>query len=338
MLPSNYYILLENYYKLYMSNMKNLYGILSLSIFVSCADQVKEKPIEGKVEREQVTVVTKVPGKIARILVEEGDFVRAGDTLAILNIPEVDAKEEQAKGALQSADAQYNMAVKGATKGQLVQLQAKVDGLKEQYEFAKKSISRLEALLQDSLIPQQKYDETYAKYQGAKNQYLAAQAEMAEARGGARQEQQIMALGQKERALGAMSEVNVAAREKYVIAPQDMSVETINLKVGELAMAGYPIVNGFLDRSTYFRFTLPENQIGKLQKGAVVTVEIPYRSNEKVSAKIVSVKALNSYANIASAYPDFDPQQAVFELKVVPEDMAGTKDLLTKTLVVLHTN
>ncbi|ULT22502.1 hypothetical protein KUH03_24265 [Sphingobacterium sp. E70] len=47
---------------------------------------------------------------------------------------------------------------------------------------------------------------------------------------------------------------------------------------------------------------------------------------------------MNSYANIASAYPDFDPQQAVFELKIVPEDMAGTKDLLTKTLVVLQAN
>src|SRR5690606_29824060 len=253
-------------------------------------------------------------------------------------IPEVDAKEEQAKGALQSADAQYNMAVKGATKGQLVQLQAKVDGLKEQYEFARKSIGRLEALLLDSLIPQQKYDETYAKYQGAKNQYLAAQAELEEARNGARREQQIMALGQKERALGAVSEVNVAAQEKYVIAPQDMSVETINLKTGELAMAGYPIINGYLDRSTYFRFTLPENQIGNLQKGGAVEVEIPYLNHKKVSAKVVSIKALNAYANIASAYPDFDPQLAVFELKVVPEDAAGTKDLLTKTLVILHAN
>ncbi len=321
-----------------MSKMKNLYGILSLSIFVSCTNQVKEKAIEGKVEREQVTVVTKVPGKIAKLLVEEGDFVHAGDTLAILSIPEVDAKEEQAKGALQSADAQYNMAVKGATKGQLVQLQAKVDGLKEQYEFAKKSIGRLDALLQDSLIPQQKYDETYAKYQGAKNQYLAAQAELAEAKGGARKEQQMMALGQKERALGAVSEVNVAAQEKYVIAPQDMSVETINLKVGELAMAGYPIINGFLDRSTYFRFTLPENQIGKVQKGGSVDVEIPYLNHKKVKAKVISIKALNSYASIASAYPDFDPQQAVFELKVVPVDAAEAKDLLTKTLVVLHAN
>src|SRR5690606_28714615 len=137
----------------YMSNMKNLCGLLPVLIFVACSEGVKEKPIEGKVEREQVSVVTKVPGKIAKIFVEEGDLVHAGDTLAILSIPEVDAKEEQAKGALQSADAQYNMAVKGATKGQLVQLQAKVDGLKEQYEFARKSIGRLEALLLDSLIP-----------------------------------------------------------------------------------------------------------------------------------------------------------------------------------------
>jgi len=321
-----------------MSNMKNLYGIMFLSIFVSCTNQVKEKPIEGKVEREQVTVVTKVPGKIDKIFVAEGDFVHAGDTLAILSIPEVDAREEQARGALQSADAQYNMAVKGATKGQLLQLQAKVDGLKEQYEFAKKSIGRLEVLLQDSLISEQKYDETYAKYQGAKNQYLAAQAEMAEARGGARLEQQIMALGQNERALGAVSEVDVAAKEKFLIAPQDMSVETINLRVGELAMAGYPIFNGFLNQSTYFRFTLPENKIGKLQKDGVVEVEIPYLNHRKMKAKIISIKALNSYANIASAYPDFDPQQAVFELKLVPEDVAESKDLLTKTLVVLHAN
>lgn len=93
--------------------------------------------MEGKVEREQITVVTKVPGKIEKILVSEGSMVHAGDTLAILSIPEVDAKAEQAQGALQSADAQYNMSVKGATSGQLVQLEAKVAGLKEQYEFAK---------------------------------------------------------------------------------------------------------------------------------------------------------------------------------------------------------
>ncbi|MGO3807327.1 MAG: HlyD family secretion protein, partial [Sphingobacterium sp.] len=244
--------------------MKNIYYIPIALLFFACANQAEQKPIQGKIEREQITIVTKVSGKIAELLVKEGEDVQAGDTLAVLDIPEVDAKAEQAEGALQSAHAQYDMARKGATSGQLKQLQAKVDGLKEQYEFAQKSIDRLENLLTDSLISQQRFDETYAKYQGAKNQYLAAQAEMAEASSGARLEQQIMALGQKERAKGAVAEVRVAAKEKYVLAPQDMTVESINLKIGELAVAGYPIFNGALNNSTYFRFTLPEDRVGAL--------------------------------------------------------------------------
>lgn len=316
--------------------MKNfIYLPLALLIF-SCTGKVEQKPIQGKIEREQITVVTKVPGKISKILVSEGDFVHAGDTLAILDIPEVEAKAEQASGALQSADAQYDMARKGATSGQLKQLKAKVDGLKEQYEFAQKSIHRLENLLADSLISQQRFDETYAKYQGAKNQYLAAQAEIAEAGNGARLEQQIMALGQKERAQGAVAEVRVAAKEKYILAPQDMTVESLNLKIGELAVAGYPIVNGSLAGSTYFRFTLPEDRVGAFKKGDVVDVSLPYLQGTSVKGRIVAIRALNSYANIASAYPDFETQQSLFEVKVIPEDIEGAGDLLTKALVILN--
>jgi len=317
--------------------MKQLYLILLMLLAWSCKE-VKEKPTEGKVEREQITVVTKVPGKIAKILVHEGDLVHAGDTLAILDIPEVEAKAEQAKGALQSANAQYKMAVKGATNGQLIQLRAKVDGLKEQYAFAKKSIERLDNLLKDSLVSQQKYDETYAKFQGAKNQYVAAQAELEEAEHGARYEQQVMALGQKERALGAIAEVNIAAREKYLLAPQEMSIETVNLQVGELAMAGYPIINGFIQPSTYFRFTIPENKIGKMAPGSEVTVQIPYLNNKEIAGKVMTIKALSSYANIATAYPDYDNQLALFEVKVVPHDSLAANKLLTKTLVLLRAN
>ncbi|MCY4779553.1 biotin/lipoyl-binding protein [Sphingobacterium sp. UT-1RO-CII-1] len=315
--------------------MKGIYILGVVLLFVSCGQEVVNTTFEGKVERDQITVVTKVPGKIERILVQEGDIVQAGDTLAVLDIPELDAKKEQALGALQSADAQYNMALKGATAGQLVQLQAKVAGLKEQYEFAKKSIDRLENLLKDSLISQQNFDETYAKYQGAKNQYLAAKAEIEEVSNGARYEQQVMALGQKERAQGAVSEVQIAAQEKYLIAPQLMEVESINLKIGELAMAGYPIINGSVQNSTFFRFTLPEDKVGRLKKGDEVTVSLPYLDNRQVQGRVVAIKALNSYANIATAYPDYENQLAVFEVKIIPKDNENANSLLTKTLAIL---
>lgn len=318
--------------------MKNIHLLGAMLLFLSACTEKKttEADFYGRIERDQISVVTKVPGKILEFLVEEGQQVQKGDTLALLDIPEVDAKRAQAQGAIDAADAQYQMARKGATDGQLKQLDAKVAGLKEQYEFAQKSLDRLSNLLKDSLVSQQQYDEVYAKYQGAKNQYLAAQVEREEVKSGARIEQQMMALGQRGRAQGAMGEVEVAEQEKYLIAPQDMTIETVNLKIGELALPGYPIVSGYLPSTTYFRFTVSEDKVDAFEKNKDVQIRIPYKGDKQIAGKITVIKALSSYANIATAYPDFDQQKTLFEIKIVPLQRDEMDELITQATVVVE--
>lgn len=315
--------------------MKKIYLLLVVVISAVGCGKPKAEVIQGKIEREQIGIVSKIPGKIIEIRIQEGDFVRKGDTLAILDIPEVDAKKSQAEGAVQSAKAQYDMTLKGATDNQLKQLEAKQKALKEQYELAQKSINRLSNMLKDSLVSQQMYDEAFAKYQGAQSQYLAVQAEISDVKYGARIEQQKMAFGQQERALGALQEVSVADSERYIIAPQDMTVESITLKAGELALPGYTLISGTISESTYFRFTIPESQLSKVQKGQEVTVNIVYNKSQ-VKGKVISVKALGAYANIATAYPDYEIQESLFEIKISPVDISQTKDLFTKTTVTLE--
>lgn len=315
--------------------MKKIYLLLVTVISVIGCSKPKTEVIQGKIEREQIGIVSKIPGKIIEIRIQEGDFVKKGDTLAVLDIPEVDAKKSQAEGAVQSAKAQYDMTLKGATDNQLKQLEAKQKALKEQYELAQKSINRLSNMLKDSLVSQQMYDEAFAKYQGAQSQYLAVQAEISDVKYGARIEQQKMALGQQERALGALQEVSVADSERYIIAPQDMTVESVTLKAGELALPGYTLISGTISESTYFRFTIPESRLSKVQKGQEVTVNIVYNKSQ-VKGKITSVKALGAYANIATAYPDYEIQESLFEIKISPIDVEQAKDLFTKTTVTLE--
>ncbi|WP_281239036.1 HlyD family secretion protein [Flavobacterium praedii] len=315
--------------------MKRAITILFLTLIVlSCSKPKNNSLLQGKVENEQIAIVSKIPGKIIKILVKEGDLVKKGDTLAILDIPEVDAKKSQAEGAVISAKAQYSMAVKGATDNQIKQLEAKKMGLKEQYEFAQKSINRLSNMLKDSLVSQQTFDETFAKYQGAQAQYNAVLAEIDEARKGARIEQQTMALGQQDRAYGALQEVESANKERYVIAPQDMSIETITLNLGELALPGYTLFNGYISNSTYFRFTVQESQLSGFKKGQEISVGIP-NSDKKIKGKITIIKQLGAYGNIATAYPDYELQESLFEVRISPLDINETKDLITKTTVTL---
>ncbi len=309
--------------------------IMLAATALSCQNKSEvAKVIQGKVERDELAVVSKVPGRLEKIRVHEGDYVKKGDTLAVLSIPEVEAKKAQAQGAVKSAEAQYDMSVHGATANQLKQLHAKKTALTEQYQFAKKSLARLEAMVKDSLIPQQQYDEVFVKYQGALAQLNAVNAEIADVQNGVRIEQQRMALGQKDRALGALQEAGIAENERYIIAPQDMQIETVTLKLGELALPGYTLFKGSLQQSIYFRFTIPESALKNYEKGKDVTVYIPYK-DKQVKGSIKNIKQIGAYANIATAYPDYEMQDALYEITVTPDNVTEVKDLLTKTTVTI---
>ena len=317
--------------KTYILKTLVLTSILSL---VACKSDKPDAILEGKTKKEIVSFAPKVTGRILKIYVEEGQTVKAGDTLAMLDVPEVSAKIAQAKGATAAATAQAQMAKNGATADQLRQLKAKQKGLAEQYEYAQKSFKRAQNMYKDSLLSPQSYDEIFAKLQGAKAQYDAVNAELHDVEMGTRIEKIEMALGQENQARGALQEANVAYSERYVIATNDIEIETITLNVGELATAGYALFNGYIPNTTYFRFTIPESKISKYQKGMTVNMKSTY-GNQEFSGKVVSIKQLTKYADITTAFPDYQPEDAVYEIKVIPTDRAKVNALLVNSSVTL---
>ncbi|MDR6920054.1 MULTISPECIES: HlyD family secretion protein [Chryseobacterium] len=311
--------------------------ILFAALFLlgSCGEKKENlNDSEGKTKKDVISFAPKVTGRIVKIYVTEGQTVKKGDTLAQLDVPEVSAKIAQAQGAVNAATAQEQMAKNGATADQLRQLQAKYKGLKEQYEFAQKSFKRANNMFRDSLMSPQAHDEVYAKLQGAKAQYDAVVAELDDVKRGTRVEKVEMAAGQASQARGALQEANVAYSERYVIATNDMEIETISLNTGELATAGFALFNGYIPESTYFRFTVPESAIAKYKKGQEVNMQVVY-NKENLAGNIVYIKQLTRYADITTAYPDYQLQDAVYEIKVKPKDMNKAKSILVNANVIL---
>ena len=315
--------------------MKKICLILCIGLLAGgCQSNDKKEILQGKVKRDALTIVSKYPGRIIEHYVEEGQNVQKGDTLALLDMPEVEAKKAQALGAIEAAKAQYEMALRGATNDQLAQVSAKLDAVTEQYNFAEKSYKRVEAMHQDSLVSDQKYDEVYMKYQGAKAQLEGVQAKYNEVKSGVRNEKIRMAMGTYERAKGVLQEAMVAYNERYIIAPQHMSLETIALKDGELALPGYGIITGYQLNSTYFRFTVPESKIMKYEVGESFVVSSPF-SKTDYEAKLVSIKQLTRYADITSAFPDYQLGESIYELKLVPIDENKANELYANFTVLL---
>ena len=317
-----------------MKYTSKILSVLTLLTIVSCSQKPAERAIEGKTRKDLVTFSPKVTGRILEIYVEEGQTVKAGDTLAKLDVPEVSAKIAQAKGATSAAKAQAQMARNGATADQMRQLRAKQKGLQEQYQYAQKAYNRARNMYRDSLLSPQNYDEAFAKYQGAKAQLDAANAELHDVQIGTRYEKIEMAEGQANQAMGALQEANVAYSERYVIATNDMEIETISLNKGELATAGFALFSGYIPDTIYFRFTVPESKISSYQKGKTVKMLVNYNQKE-ITGRIVSIKQLAKYADITTAFPDYNPEDAVYEIKVIPDNRGQLGNILVNSNVVL---
>lgn len=308
--------------------------IIVFAFLHACNSPKPEKKIEGKLKKEVISFAPKIPGRILEIYVEEGQVVEIGDTLALLDIPEVDAKIKQAEGATQTAQMQAQMAKNGATKDQMRQLNAKQKGLKEQYEYARKSYLRAQNMYKDSLLSPQNFDEISAKYHGAKAQLDAVNAEVNDVFSGTRYEQLGMAEGQASQARGALQEAKVASSERYIIATNAMEIETITLRKGELATAGFALFNGYIPQSTYFRFTIPESKIGSFEKGKSIQMKSTF-GDSTFSGTIQTIKQLTKYADITTAFPDYKPEEAIYEIKVKPEDQSQVSKLLVNSNVEL---
>ena len=118
--------------------------------------------IQGQVEVSEYHVSSKVPGRILELRVKEGDFVKVGDTLAILDAPEVRAKMEQAQSAENAAAAQEEMARNGARQEQIQGAFQLMQQAKAGLEIAEKSYRRVQRLYDEGVMSAQKRDEAYA--------------------------------------------------------------------------------------------------------------------------------------------------------------------------------
>ena len=199
--------------------------------------------IQGQVDVTEYRVSSKVPGRILELRVKEGDYVRVGDTLAILDAPDVMAKMTQAQGAENAAAAMEEMARNGARREQVRGAYEVLQQAKAGLEIAQKSYNRVQRLFDEGVMTAQKRDEAFANYKAMEAQMKAAQSQYDMAKNGARREEKLAAAAQVHRAQGAVAEVSSYINETVQIAQTAGEVSEIYPKTGELVGTGAPIMS-----------------------------------------------------------------------------------------------
>ena len=273
--------------------------------------------IQGQVEVSEYRVSSKVPGRILELRVKEGDYVKAGDTVAILDAPEVRAKMEQARSAENAAAALELKAQNGARKEQIQGAFSVLQQAKAGFEIAEKSYNRIQRLYDEGVVSAQKRDEVYANYRAMEAQMKAAQSQYDMAVNGARMEDKLAAAAQVGRARGAVQEVNSYIHETVQIAKKEGEVADVYPKVGELVGTDSPIMSIAVMDDMWGTFNVREDQLNDMKVGSEFTAFVP-AFNKEVKMKVYYLKDQGSYAVWKATKANGQYDLKTFEVKARP--------------------
>ena len=247
------------------------------------------------VDARTISVSAKVPGRLAELKVREGDVLKAGDTVAVIAIPEIEAKLVQVKAQERAAQAREDLANTGARVQEKDAARADWERAKAALTLASKTYERVDARYREGRIPAQRHDEATAQLAAARKVTEAAAAKLSAVDEGARVEDNTAAKALVDQARGGVSEVSSLASESIVKAPAAGEVTRIVMEEGEVAPAGFPLVlvTDLSDEWVVFNIredALPGVEVGTILKGFIPAV------NRTVDLKVNRINPRGEYA------------------------------------------
>lgn len=255
----------------------------------------EEDIIQGEIEVSEYRVSCKLPGRIVKINVKEGDYVHKGDTLAIIEVPEVNAQQQAATATEGAANALSDLANAGTRREAIESAYQIYEQSLAAKELALNTYNRMQRLFDEGVMSAQKRDEAYAAFQIAEAQSKAAQLQYELAKSGAREEEKRAAKKQAEAAMGAVNVVKSLLRETVQIATEDGEVTSIYPKVGELVGMGSPIMSISMNNDMWANFNVKEDKLKDFQMGKTIKVYIQALDKD-IDMKIYSLKDQGSFA------------------------------------------
>ena len=277
-----------------------------------------DEVIMGQAEATTIRISGKVPGRIASYRFNEGDQVKAGDTLVFLSTPEVQAKLMQVEAVKAAAEAQHAKALKGARDQEVTAAYELWQKAQAGLTIAKKSYDRVRNLYEKGVMSAQKKDEAEANYNAMVATEKAARSQYEMAKEGARKEDKAAAAALVNQASGALAEVESYVEESALVAPIDGEISERFPEVGELVGTGAPIMNIADLTDMWVSFSIREDLLSQVKVGNEVKAFVPALDNQEITLKVYYMKDMGTYAAWKATKTTGQYDAKTFEVRARP--------------------
>lgn len=253
----------------------------------------------GRIEATEIDIATKYPGRVLDIFVREGDFVKAGQVLAQMQIDvlkaqldEARAQQQQAIHAVASAEAMVKM-----RESDLAMAQALVVQRESDLDNAKRRLARSQALSNSGAASLQQLDDDQAAVRNAEAALAAAKAQVTAAESAiAAAEAQVTAARSTVAALAAtVARIEADIADNELKAPRDGRVQYRIAEPGEVLGAGGKVLNMVDLKDVYMTFFLPATVAGNVALGSEARIVLDAAPDYVIPAKVSFVSSVAQF-------------------------------------------
>jgi HlyD family secretion protein len=221
----------------------------------------------GTIEGTDINIGTEVSGKVTAVRVTEGSRVVQGDTLVIIDDADYRLQLRQAQANAAAAEAQYQLAIEGSRKEDILQAEAN-------YKIAEADYKRMKELLAQQSIPQKHFDDVYAKYVSAQQTYEKLVR-------GLRKPEIDAARARRDQAVAQADLLMKKVHDCCIAAPSQGTVTLKSVEPGEFVTVGANVIRlTYLDRVKLIIY-VNEQQLGSVKLGQKAEVMIDGQKESK---------------------------------------------------------
>ena len=244
----------------------------------------------GRIEATEIDISAKAPGRIADILADEGDLIKAGQVVAHMDVDVLNAQRSEAQAQL----AQARTAVETA-QSQVAQRQseraaalATVRQREAELNAARKRLARSETLAREGATAVQERDDDQARVEGASAAVEAARAQLAavDAAIGTARSQVIGARSNVDAVLATIERIEADIRDSELRAPVGGRVQYRIAQPGEVVAGGGRVLNLVDLTDVYMTFFLPETVAGRVALGSEARIVLDAAPDFVIPARI----------------------------------------------------
>jgi membrane fusion protein YbhG len=275
---------------------------VAAALVAACSGDSGTVTVAGTVEIREVRLAPLASGRLVRLLRDEGDTVRAGDTVAVLEQPGLDALIAQRRAQAEAASART----------------AEITAALADSQRAANDLARARPLRESGVVSPQQFDALVSAAAAATGRLQAVRA----------------AARESEAARAGLAVTQSVRDQLTLIAPADGIVLTRFAEVGEAVGTGVPVVSLGLVREPWVRAYIGERHLPRLAVGQPVTVRLDAYPDTAFAGRIVEISPRAEFTPRA-ALTERERADLVFAIKVaVPGGGAWLKAGLPVDLVV----